>query len=107
MPTVTLPQRPNLEQLKQQAKDLRSACQAGDAGALAHVAEHYPGAIRPGPVKLSTAQSVIASHYGFTSWAALKGYVEMVTNYTREPDRVEPLADQAEELLRLACLNYA
>ena len=61
MPTVSLPQTPNLGQLKEQAKELQSAWRAGDAVALAQVAEHYPaalpGADGPGDLKLSTARN--------------------------------------------------
>ncbi len=105
MPTVALPPLANLEQIKKQAKDLRSAYQAGEPHALAHVAEHFPSA--SGPLKLQTAQVVIARHYGFSSWAGLKRHVELLAMLTRLPDRVEPTADAASEFLRLACLNYA
>ena len=39
MPTVPLPEEPNLEQLRKQAKDLRRAWQAGEPAALALVAD--------------------------------------------------------------------
>jgi hypothetical protein len=75
------------------------------------VAEHYPaaqpGADGSGDLKLSTAQTVIARHYGFASWPKLKRHVELVALYTRDPDQVGPSTDRQEEFLRLACLNYA
>ena len=95
MPTVALPPLANLEQIKKQAKDLRSAYKAGEPQAVAHVAEHFPSA--SGPLKLQTAQAVIARHYGFSSWAGLKRHVELVARLTRLPDRVEPTADAASE----------
>ena len=38
-----LPDEPSYEQLRNQAKDLRRAVLAGEPGALAEVAEHFPG----------------------------------------------------------------
>lgn len=79
----SLPDRPNLEQLKKQAKSLLHAALAGDVdarrrfGALpafAGVSEVLPGALA-----LHDAQSVIAREYGFSSWNALREEVESRT----------------------------
>ena len=42
MSTRKLPVRPDLEQLRHQAKDLRRAIQLGDAAAIAELREHCP-----------------------------------------------------------------
>ena len=114
MPTVPLPDEPSLEQLRNQAKDLRRAVLAGEPGALAEAAA------APGPLPLHAAQLTVARRYGFPSWARLKRYVEVIERYSRFPDRIlaaGPLtatpaagpdpADLADRFLRLASLCYA
>ena len=86
MPAIPLPDEPSLTQLRNQAKDLRRAALAGEPGALAEVAERYPGA--PGPFPLHAAQLVVARRYGFGSWARLKRHVEIIERYSRFPDRM-------------------
>ena len=65
-----LPVRPDLDQLRHQAKDLLHAAQRGDPDAIPRidaVAEQ---------ILLSTAQLALAREYGFASWARLKPEVE-------------------------------
>jgi Ankyrin repeat len=102
-----LPDEPSLEQLRNQAKDLRRAVLAGEPGALAEVAEHFPGA--PVPFPLHAAQLVIARRYDFPSWARLKQHVKVIEHYSRFPDRMTagPAASLADEFLRLVSLYYA
>ena len=81
-PTRALPDKPNLNQLKKQAKDLLKAFQAGKPTAIDEVRAHYPHPIsRPqGHVlQLSDAQLVLARAYGFDSWPKLKAFVDGVT----------------------------
>jgi uncharacterized protein len=61
-----LPARPNLDQLRHQAKDLLRAAQRGDRDAVARIA-----AVSDQPT-LWAAQFALAREYGFTSWARLK-----------------------------------
>lgn len=65
-----LPARPDLDQLRHQAKDLLHAAQRGEAGA-----ERRIHAVS-GRVALATAQLTVAREYGFASWAKLKLEVE-------------------------------
>jgi ankyrin repeat protein len=65
-----LPERPDLGQLRRQAKELRDAARAGDAAAVERMARHYPATL-PGPVRLAAAQLVIARELGLPSWPAL------------------------------------
>src|SRR5215469_11592445 len=69
------PVRPNLEQLKHQAKDLRRAIREGDAAAVAELRKHHPGKnsqpIDPAIAKLADAQLVLARSYGLPSWPRL------------------------------------
>jgi ankyrin repeat protein len=65
------PVRPNLEQLKHQAKDLLRAIRHGDASAVAELRKHQPKEIVPAEAKLADAQFVLARSYGLASWARL------------------------------------
>jgi ankyrin repeat protein len=80
---VPLPEQPSLEQLRNQAKDLR----------------------RTSGIPLWEAQLTVARRYGFPSWARLKQHVELLTRYSRFPERVATDSD-AGTFLRLACLSY-
>jgi ankyrin repeat protein len=73
--SVPLPDRPNLGQLRRQAKELRDAARRGEPGALDRVHRSYRAA-PPGGVTLAAAQLVIARELGFTSWPRLKAAVE-------------------------------
>jgi ankyrin repeat protein len=73
--SASLPERPNLRQLRRQAKELRDAARRGEAGALDRVTRNYRGT-SPGDVTLAAAQLVIARELGFTSWPRLKAAVE-------------------------------
>jgi ankyrin repeat protein len=90
VPAGELPDQPSLEQLRKQAKDLR----------------------RTEGIGLSAAQLAVARRYGFASWTRLKRHVEVVTRYSRFPERMTADGGSgdggpADEFLRLACLTYA
>jgi ankyrin repeat protein len=85
MTPSALPDRPNLEQLKKQAKSLLHAAQAHDEAALQRFAV-LPAFASTSPAELGAvglalhdAQSVIAREMGFTSWNALREEVEART----------------------------
>jgi hypothetical protein len=102
--TAALPDDPNLEQLRKQAKDLRDLARAGVPGALDLVGAYHPKGAHP--VTLTGAQLVVARHYGFASWARLKSHVATIERYRRDPDEVERGDDAVDEFLVLACLRY-
>jgi len=88
----SLPARPNLEQLKTQAKDLLKLLKAGDPVARQRIQENHPhpakiatAELRTDSVTLSDAQLVIAREYGFASWPKLKEHVESFLGETGEP----------------------
>jgi len=88
----SLPSRPSLEQLKNQAKDLLRSFNAGDAGAFQRFRENHPrwsSASEPerrgAGWSLVDAQLVIAREYGFDTWPRLKEHVEAVTLATGDP----------------------
>src|SRR5215467_11079870 len=78
LPTRTLREHPDLDQLKRQAKELLEAFRAGEPDAVAEASRHYRGA-DPTTFALHDAQLVIARAYGFDSWPKLKAYVDGVT----------------------------
>lgn len=119
MPTDSLPENPDIEQLKGNAKSLRDLVRGGFDGPVQLVREHHPrltdlvaGSPAAAGFKLSDAQLILARHYGYPSWPALRRHVELVNRLSRSPHQQPvglPLADdaaRADELLRLACLNY-
>lgn len=65
-----LPVRPNLDQLRHQAKELLRAAKNGDENACARLTRFSEN------VELSAAQLAIAREYGFASWPKLKSEVE-------------------------------
>src|SRR5581483_4610969 len=58
----------NLEQLRKQARELVRGARAGDAQSLGRLGDL--------PVRLSSAQLVLAREHGFSSWPKLKAYTE-------------------------------
>jgi ankyrin repeat protein len=73
--STSLPERPDLDQLRRQAKELRDAARNGDLGAAERFARHHPSA-PPGAVSLAAAQLVVARELGFASWPQLKVAVD-------------------------------
>jgi ankyrin repeat protein len=76
--STSLPERPDLEQLRRRPKELRDAGRRGDPDALERFARHYRRAVT-GAVTLAAAQLVIARELGFASWPQLKAAVEART----------------------------
>lgn len=79
-----LPSRPNLEQLKKQAKLVLKGHQAANPEMLRRIQEHHPrwrksseAGIQHVKFTLSDAQLVIASEYGFETWAKLKTHIRL------------------------------
>jgi hypothetical protein len=76
-----LPARPDLDQLRHQAKDLLRAAQAGDPAAVARIRAVS------GRMTLADAQLAVAREYGFASWPQLKAEVAARTmDLAREVD---------------------
>jgi ankyrin repeat protein len=67
-----LPERPNLDQLKKQAKDLLADIRAQRPEALARVPQNELAAFA-----LADAQRILAREHGFPSWTKLKERVEL------------------------------
>src|SRR5260370_5354235 len=71
----SLPERPDLAQLRRQAKELRDAARREEAGAVERFVRHH-GSAPQGAVTLAAAQLVIARELGFASWPRLTAAVE-------------------------------
>lgn len=65
------PVRPNLEQLKHQAKDLLRSFRDGDPEAGADFREHHTKLVEPKSARLADAQFVLARSYGLRNWPRL------------------------------------
>jgi len=71
------PVRPNLEQLRHQAKDLLRAIRRGDPDAVAELREHNPKALEAEKVKLADAQHALARSYGLPGWLRMMEACQM------------------------------
>jgi uncharacterized protein len=97
-----LPARPDLDQLRHQAKDLLRAAQRGDPGALARIRAVSARLI------LSSAQLALAREYGFASWAKLKLEVDRrdILN-SRDLSRLARLLAERPELATAKMEHWA
>jgi ankyrin repeat protein len=99
MTSQTLPDRPNLEQLKKQAKGLLHAARAKEPAALQRfqvlptLARQSLAELQTAELALHDAQSVIAREHGFKSWNELREHVE---------ERTLSFAAAVEEFVRCA-----
>lgn len=104
MPHSILPNHPDPDQLKRQAKELLRSAKAGDPAALARF-RLLPYA--RAPLALHDAQSVLAREYGFASWKALSEHVALMTLQLGDAVRefveaaTDGRKDRADRLLRL------
>jgi hypothetical protein len=71
-----LPPNPDLDQLRNQAKELLKASRARDLPSLLRIEQVLPD--RAATARLADAQLVIAREYGFASWPKLKRHVEAI-----------------------------
>jgi ankyrin repeat protein len=99
MTSQNLPDRPNLEHLKRQAKSLLQAARAREPAALQRfqilpfLARKSLAELQTTDLALHDAQSVVAREYGFKSWNALREHVE---------ERSLSFAAAVEEFVRCA-----
>src|SRR5437016_6357117 len=87
MPARELPDRPNLDQYKKQAKELVKAAKAGDAGSFVLMREHHPrlkhvsdDELRRTKFALADAQLIVARSHGFESWPKFATHIETITS---------------------------
>jgi hypothetical protein len=100
MPNRSLPVRPDLEQLKHQAKDLLRAIHAGDPAAIADLYEFHPRPIEPAEAKLADAQLALARSYEASSWTRLVQSCDLIDAIWRDDvDAVRALVTKNPHLL--------
>jgi ankyrin repeat protein len=111
LPTRRLTERPDLEQLKRQAKELLQEYRTGVSEAVAEVHRHYRGA-DPATFALHDAQLVLARASGFESWPKLKAFAEgasvrelVAAIEAHDSAGVRALLDRRPELARMSIDN--
>ncbi len=90
----SLPSRPDLNQLRKQAKELLRAHRSHDPQVARRIRSHHPLFAASGggdsiPFRLNDAQLVIARELGFASWPRLKRHVEL--HAATRGERIEAL----------------
>src|SRR5437868_4532745 len=91
----SLPERPNLDHLRSQAKDLLRDARQGDQAALERISTALPFKSAD-TIALHDAQSVIAREYGFDSWTKL---VRKVAELLASEGITQPVADRFVRLM--------
>jgi hypothetical protein len=100
MPGRALPIRPNLQQLRRQAKDLLRAIHLGDTDALAALRQYHTSPPHPADAKLADAQLVLAHSYEASSWPRLVQACELIDAiWEDDEDEVRRLISANPELL--------
>ena len=93
MPDRHLPVRPDVDQLRHQAKDLLRAVRRGDPDATAELRRNHPEPIDPSSAQLADAQLALARSYGVPSWPRLVAACRMTDAIWRDD------ADAVRELV--------
>ena len=84
MPDRELPLRPDLDQLRHQAKDLLRAIRGRDPSALANLARFHPENVDPEKAQLADAQLVLARSYHAPSWTRLVQSCDLIDAIWRD-----------------------
>lgn len=104
-PERHLPVRPDLEQLRHQAKDLLRALRREEPAAVATLRRHHPAPVDPPRAKLADAQLVLARSYGAPSWARLALACRLVDAiWNDDVDVVRDVVTRAPRLLHESTL---
>jgi hypothetical protein len=106
------PVRPNLDQLKHQAKDLLRAVKQGDPAAVAELRKHHPKQsgepMEPGTAKLADVQAALARSYGLSSWSRLVTACRMTDAIWRgDVEEVRKLVQKDPRLLQESARGVA
>jgi hypothetical protein len=100
LPTRRLPVRPNLDQLKHQAKDLLRDIRRGDPSAIEEFNKHHPRPVALDKTKLADAQLVLARSYESPSWPRLVQACKLIDAIWRDHvDSVRELVVKHPNLL--------
>lgn len=106
MPDRILPDRPNLEQYKKQAKELLRDAVAGVPAALNRLRKHHPRLrdLTPenqSPITLADAQFVLAREHGYQSWSKFAKHLATL----RVIRDIEELDDPVSAFIEFACVD--
>jgi hypothetical protein len=102
------PVRPNLDQLKHQAKDLLRAVRQREAAALAELRKHHTKPVDPSAARLADAQFVLARSYGLPNWPRLVTACRMTDSIWRgDVEAVRRLVLKNPKLLAEAARGIA
>ena len=100
MPIRHLPNDPDLDRLKGQAKSLLAACRSSDPDARSDFEEFHPRGVEPAEAKLADAQLVLARAYQQSSWPRLRVKVELLRAIWRDDvQRVRDIVTEHPDLL--------
>lgn len=91
---ASLPARPSLENLRNQAKSLYKSFHSGAPESAARILANHPEQIERAAFRLADAQLVVARELGFPSWPKLKAYVESI--YGARSARMRPFRTDIE-----------
>lgn len=95
------PVRPNLDQLKHQAKDLLRSIRRNDPAALQELRKYHPHPPAPEAAKLAHVQLALARGYGLASWPRLVTACRMTDAIWRgDVDAVRELVVKDPRLLK-------
>ena len=98
-PTRHFPVRPNLDQLKHQAKDLLRRARSGDSEVLAEFKTFHPAKPQT-EIKLSDAQLTLARSYGAPSWPRMVHSCKLIDAIWRDDlDAVRDLVAKHPNLI--------
>ncbi len=95
-----LPVRPDLDQLKHQAKDLLKAIRDGEPAAIEEFNEFHPDPPAPADAKLADAQLALARAYSAPNWTRLFQACELVAGiWSDDVDKVRDLVTKNPYLI--------
>ena len=106
MPNRTLPDHPNLEQYKKQAKELRRSVVAGTPAAIERIRQHHPRLGQAGldslrALSLADAQLVLAREHGYESWSKFAKHIGTLRVICALGDLRNPI----HTFLEVACVD--
>jgi ankyrin repeat protein len=106
MPDRTLPEHPNLEQYKKQAKELRRSVVAGTPAAIERIRQYHPRFGHAGSdllhaLSLADAQLVLAREHGYESWPEFARHIETL----RVIRALGDLSNPVHTFLEMACVD--
>ncbi len=102
------PVRPNLEQLRHQAKDFLRSIRQQDPAALAEFRKNHPREMEPATAKLADAQLALARSYGLPTWQRLVTACRMTDAiWNGDAEAVRQMVLKNQQLLREAARGVA